>query len=105
MKVNITITITIKKTYRRFFLDKLVDSFLPRYQEAVFRCRRLSEAAVQQLLLDAHAIKSLLLEVRIDTRSAVQCYGALCCVFLIVCIFLGVSFLFASLPVQTEGIE
>jgi hypothetical protein len=47
----------------QFFCEKLAASFAPRFYANIFRCRRFNEAGAQQLLLDTHAIKQLLLEV------------------------------------------
>ncbi|KAK9786068.1 hypothetical protein WJX73_001616 [Symbiochloris irregularis] len=41
--------------------DKLAASFCPRFHDSVFRCRKLSQAGSQQLLLDTQAVKALLL--------------------------------------------
>ncbi|CAL5224462.1 g7153 [Coccomyxa viridis] len=46
----------------RYFCDKLAVSFCPRFYEYIFRCRKVSEAGSQQLLLDTQAIKALLLD-------------------------------------------
>ena len=46
----------------RYLVDKLGSSFAPRFAEALFRCRRISEAGSQQLLLDTQGIRGLLLE-------------------------------------------
>ncbi|CAL8463747.1 g3281 [Coccomyxa elongata] len=46
----------------RYFCDKLAVSFCPRFIEYIFRCRKISEAGSQQLLLDTQAIKALLLD-------------------------------------------
>lgn len=43
-----------------FFCEKLAASLCPRFTEALFRCRRLSEAGGQQLLLDTQAIRGIL---------------------------------------------
>jgi len=47
----------------QYFCEKLAASFAPRFYAAIFRCRRFNEAGAQQLLLDSHAVKSLLLDV------------------------------------------
>lgn len=41
--------------------DKFARAFMPRYQSAIFRCKRVGEPGAQQLLLDAQAMRSLLL--------------------------------------------
>jgi hypothetical protein len=47
----------------QFFCEKLAGSFAPRFYANIFRCRRFNESGAQQLLLDTHAIKTLLMEV------------------------------------------
>ena len=46
----------------RFMCDKFTASFIPRFYRTVFRCKRLSDPGTQQLLLDAQAIRTLLLD-------------------------------------------
>ena len=43
--------------------DRLVSSFVPRLEEAIGRCRKASEAGIQQMLLDVQAAKGALMEV------------------------------------------
>lgn len=45
----------------RSFADKFVRAFVVRYQAAVYRAKRIGELGAQQLLLDAQAIKGVLL--------------------------------------------
>lgn len=45
----------------RNFCDKFVRALIPRYQASIYRCKKVGETGAQQLLLDAQAIKSLLL--------------------------------------------
>jgi len=52
----------------RFYLDKLSGSVLERFTETLFRCKPLSDAAAQQLLLDTQFLKEGLLKL-IDCRS------------------------------------
>jgi hypothetical protein len=42
---------------------QLAASFAPRFHANIFRCKRISETGAQQMLLDTHAVKTLLLEV------------------------------------------
>ncbi|MCO5581011.1 hypothetical protein L7F22_034887 [Adiantum nelumboides] len=49
--------------YYQFFLDKLAASFAPRFYANIYKCKRISETGAQQMLLDTHAVKTLLLEV------------------------------------------
>lgn len=46
--------------YFRFFCDKLLRSFAPRYWENVFRCRKISDIGCQQMRLDTEGLKSAL---------------------------------------------
>lgn len=49
--------------YFQFFLDKLAASFAPRFYFNIYKCKRISETGAQQMLLDTHAVKTLLLEI------------------------------------------
>lgn len=53
----------LSKNYFQFFCEKLAAAFAPRFYATIFRCRRFNEAGAQQLLLDTHAVKQLLLDV------------------------------------------
>jgi len=46
----------------RFMCDKFTASFIPRYRASIFKLRALSDSGTQQLLLDAQAIRTLLLD-------------------------------------------
>jgi hypothetical protein len=48
--------------YFRMFCDRFAKSFVARFQDVVFRCKRPSEMGSQQLLLDAQAVRSVLLK-------------------------------------------
>eukprot|EP00850_Spirogloea_muscicola_P021727 SM000259S08749 [mRNA] locus=s259:135499:140355:- [translate_table: standard] len=48
--------------YFQYFMDKLAASFAPRFYISIFKCKRISETGAQQMLLDTHAVKTLLLE-------------------------------------------
>jgi len=52
----------LSSDYFRFFCDKFTASFIPRFYGSILRCKRLSEPGAQQMLLDTHAVKTLLLE-------------------------------------------
>ena len=43
------------------FLSQFARAFFARYQSSIFRCKKISELGAQQLLLDAQAIRSGLL--------------------------------------------
>ena len=44
----------LSRIYFRNFCDRLAMVFLPRFLDAVTRCKRVNEMAAQQLLLDLH---------------------------------------------------
>lgn len=75
----------------RYFCDKLGASFAPRFAEALFRCRRISEAGSQQLLLDTQAIRGLLLELPTSGAHAMHAMHAVLCCALLCCAVLGMS--------------
>jgi len=50
----------LDQLHARLFCDKLAASFAPRLYAAVLRCRPVSEAGAQQMLLDVHAVKTAL---------------------------------------------
>ena len=52
----------ITTNYFQFFVEKLAASFAPRFYNNIFRCKRFNDTGAQQLLLDTHALKTLLLE-------------------------------------------
>ncbi|KAG7594767.1 Vps53-like N-terminal [Arabidopsis thaliana x Arabidopsis arenosa] len=49
--------------YFQFFLDKLALTLGPRFYANIFRCKHISETGAQQMLLDAHDMKMILLKV------------------------------------------
>ncbi|GAQ83207.1 vacuolar protein sorting-associated protein 53 [Klebsormidium nitens] len=53
----------LSSLYFQYFMDKLAASFAPRFYVNIFKCKRISEMGAQQMLLDTHAVKTLLLEV------------------------------------------
>jgi len=57
------VTCLLSRVDGQYFCEKLASSFAPRFYAAILRCKRFNEAGAQQLLLDSHAVKSLLLEV------------------------------------------
>ncbi|GBG26143.1 Vacuolar protein sorting-associated protein 53-like [Hondaea fermentalgiana] len=50
----------LSAVYFRRFCDSFAARFIKRYSDFVANCRKVSESAAQQLLLDAQAVKSLL---------------------------------------------
>eukprot|EP00897_Mesotaenium_endlicherianum_P004927 jgi/Mesen1/4462/ME000227S03482 len=53
----------LSPVYFQFFLEKLAASFAPRFYVSIFKCKRISGTGAQQMLLDTHAVKTLLLDV------------------------------------------
>ena len=51
------------RNYFQFVCEKLAASFAPKIYASALKCRRFNDAGAQQLLLDCHAIKQLLLDV------------------------------------------
>ncbi|KAI9492204.1 vacuolar protein sorting 53 [Zychaea mexicana] len=51
------------KRYFRTFSDRFVESFLSSYLLSIFRCKHISEIGAEQMLLDTHALKTLLLDI------------------------------------------
>ena len=47
----------------RFMCDKFTASFIPRFYSTIYKCKSLSDSGTQQLLLDAQAIRTLLLDI------------------------------------------
>lgn len=62
----------LNEQYFSNFCDKFARAFLPRYVEAIYRCKKVGEYGGQQLLLDAHAIKSILLSAPTMGSAAVD---------------------------------
>jgi len=46
----------------RFFCDKLLRSFAPRFLDNVLRCKKISDVGCQQMRLDTEVIKGLLVD-------------------------------------------
>ena len=53
---------TVRDDYFLFFCEKLAGSIAPSVYAAVFRCKKFSDHGAQQLLLDMHALKTILCE-------------------------------------------
>ncbi|KAI8148076.1 Vps53-like protein [Fennellomyces sp. T-0311] len=51
------------KRYFRTFGDRFVETFLTKYLVFVFRCKHISEIGAEQMLLDTHALKTLLMDI------------------------------------------
>mmetsp|Transcript_6744 Transcript_6744/g.18881 ORF Transcript_6744/g.18881 Transcript_6744/m.18881 type:complete len:738 (-) Transcript_6744:326-2539(-) len=54
----------------QFFCEKLAKSFIGRFNDTILRCRRVSEMAAQQMLLDTQAIRAVLLDLPVLEQSA-----------------------------------
>ncbi|KAJ3206943.1 Vacuolar protein sorting-associated protein 53, partial [Dinochytrium kinnereticum] len=48
--------------YLRTFWDKFSEAFLTRYHNNIFRCKPISEVGAEQMLLDTHALKTILVQ-------------------------------------------
>lgn len=48
--------------YFRFFCDKLLRSFAPRFLDNVFRCKKISDVGCQQMRLDTEVIKGMIMD-------------------------------------------
>ena len=57
-----TVRRTVRDDYFLFFCEKLAGSIAPGVYAAVFRCKKFSDHGAQQLLLDVHALKTILCE-------------------------------------------
>ncbi|KAG0763018.1 hypothetical protein G6F57_007134 [Rhizopus arrhizus] len=57
------------KRYFRTFCDRFAEWFLNKYLSLVFRCKPVSEIGAEQLLLDTHSIKTLLMEIPLTSYS------------------------------------
>lgn len=62
----------LSKLHYRFFCDKFVQAFIPRYIAEIYRCKKISEQGAQQLLLDTSSIKTMLLEVPVIAAKGRQ---------------------------------
>ncbi|KAJ3298080.1 Vacuolar protein sorting-associated protein 53 [Borealophlyctis nickersoniae] len=48
--------------YFRTFCDKFSEGFLTRYYNNIFRCKPINEVGAEQMLLDTHALKTILIQ-------------------------------------------
>ena len=46
----------------KWFCDKFVDQFVPFFLRQIYTCKPVSEVGAEQLLLDTHSIKTILLD-------------------------------------------
>jgi hypothetical protein len=49
-------------SYHNFFCTQLVAAFIPRFVDAINKCRRINQTGAQQMQMDAHALKTVLLD-------------------------------------------
>lgn len=62
----------LSKLHYRFFCDKFVQWFIPRYIDEIWRCQKINEKGALQLLLNASSLKTILLETPV-TAAAGRC--------------------------------
>ena len=48
--------------YLNFFSTQLASSFIPRYVDAIYKAKRIGELGAQQLSLDAHSLKAVMVQ-------------------------------------------
>eukprot|EP01083_Nonionella_stella_P205357 747884_1 len=53
----------LSRDYHTFFCGQLARAFVPVFVQSLYMCRRINELGAQQLQLDAHHLKTVLLEV------------------------------------------
>ncbi|KAI8079383.1 hypothetical protein BDF21DRAFT_340243 [Thamnidium elegans] len=65
IKRNVTVVgrIIANKRYYRTFNDRFAEVFISKYLIQIFKCKPISEIGAEQLLLDTHSIKTLLLDI------------------------------------------
>lgn len=66
----------VSENYFRFFCEKFAGSVAPKVYGAIFRCKRFSDTGAQQLLLDVHAVKTLLLDLPTYTAARAESAGS-----------------------------
>lgn len=59
---SLIISSPLPQVHFEFLCDKLAASFCPRYQESLWRCKRVSPGGSRQLLLDTQVLRAMLLE-------------------------------------------
>lgn len=55
-----SIRINLSNTYFRSFCDKFLNEFIPRYNNSIFKFKKISEKGSEQLLIDFSEIKNIL---------------------------------------------
>ncbi|KAI8373960.1 Vps53-like protein [Choanephora cucurbitarum] len=61
--VGIVGKIVVNRRYYRTFSDRFAELFVTKFLVQIFKCKMISEIGAEQLLLDTHSIKTLLLEI------------------------------------------
>lgn len=61
----------LSKHHFRYLLEKFVASFVPRYQAYIYECQQMNNFGAQQILLDASAVKTLLLGLPASVKAPV----------------------------------
>ena len=61
-KIMPTVHTYMNPMYFRNFCDKFAMTIIPRYMRSIQACKRISEMGTQQLGIDAHEIKTILLQ-------------------------------------------
>lgn len=60
-------------TYYNFFCTQLMSTFIPKYIDSIYKTKRVNEMGAQQLSLDAHMLKTILLSIpNIEKKDAVE---------------------------------
>ncbi|KAI8814119.1 Vps53-like protein [Cladochytrium replicatum] len=58
--------------YFKNFCDKFAESFLARFHGSIFKCRPISEVGAEQMLLDTHALKTILTQmINVNSEESV----------------------------------
>jgi len=57
--------------FHPFFCSQVASTFVPRFVDAIYACKRIGEMGAQQMSLDAHALKNVLLQVPAITAASV----------------------------------
>ena len=61
--------------YHPFFCNQVASTFIPRFVDAIYKCRSVGGVGAQQMSLDAHALKNVLLNVPNIAAAAIDPAG------------------------------
>lgn len=61
--------------YHPFFCNQVASTFIPRFVDAIYKCRSVGGVGAQQMSLDAHALKNVLLNVPSIAAAAIDPAG------------------------------